>query len=481
LGRITDILSTRLKPLGSDAPDCYLVGGAVRDHLLGRPTKDIDIASSDPKRLASLIARDRNAAIVAFREETDKECFRVVDRDSPDVFVDIAPVRGTAISDDLLLRDFTVNAMAIRLGPGGEHGEVIDPLNGADDIKNQMIRATGPETFLNDPLRILRAFRLAAELDFTVESSTLSAIKKSAALIATVSSERILVELLGIFNAKRASYFIKMMDELGVIDAIFPEAGPMKGCGQNSCHHLDVWDHSMMTMEYSEDIINNLQNFFEPVHQSVANNLNEGNRLPLIKLAALFHDVAKPQCRSNGPAGAHLTFYGHAEKGTEIMEAIASRLKMSNQDRDFLCAMIAEHMHLLSLSRPEVKTSTLMRWFRKLGDDIIALIILEMADTMATLGPDSDAAEQENFIEWSKKTVAAYYGRIKTQLGRQDLIRGKDLIAIGMSPGPQMGRVLKEIRQAQDAGEVKNRDEAIRLASGMMLKFEVRRQKSEWI
>jgi poly(A) polymerase len=474
LGRITDILTKWLQPLGSGMPDCYLVGGAVRDHLLGRPTKDIDIASSDPKGLAGLIARDRNAAVVAFREGTDKECLRVVDRDSPDVFVDIAPVRGTAISDDLLLRDFTVNAMAIRIRPGKEPGEVIDPLNGADDIKNHMIRAAGPETFLNDPLRILRAFRFAAELDFTVESSTLSAIRKAAALIATVSSERILVELLEIFNAKSASYFVKMMDELGVIDAIFPEVGPMKGCGQNSYHHLDVWDHSMMTMEYCEDIINNqLQNFFEPVHQSVANNLNEGNRLPLLKLAALFHDVAKPECRSNDPAGSHLTFYGHAEKGAEIMEAIASRLKMSNQDCDFLSAMTAEHMHLLSLSRPEVKASTLMRWFRKLGDDIIALIILEMADTMATLGPDSDAAEQENFIEWSKKTVADYYGHIKTQLGRQDLIRGKDLIAIGMSPGPQMGRLLKEVRQAQDAGEVKNRDEAIRLASGMMQKLEV--------
>ncbi|SPD76084.1 Polynucleotide adenylyltransferase/metal dependent phosphohydrolase [uncultured Desulfobacterium sp.] len=472
MGQITEILNKWFSSLKEADPDCYLVGGAVRDFLLGRPTKDIDLITSKPEILARLIARDRNAAVIAFREGTDKECVRVLDRDEPEVYVDIAPVRGLTIADDLLLRDFTINAMALKIGPCGKPGDIIDPLNGSYDLKNQLIRVVRPEAFFKDPLRMLRAFRFAADLGFLIEPSTLSAIKNATPLILTVSSERILVELIAILNTSHSTDFIKMMDKSGLIDVLFPEVGPMKGCKQNNYHHLDVWDHSLMTTGHCEYIINHLHKFFGAVYESVINNLQVGNRLALLKLAALFHDVAKPECRGNSPRDSHITFYGHPERGAEIVASIASRLKMSNQHLEFLCTMIAEHMHLLSLSRSGVKTATLMRWFRKLGDNIIALIILEMADTMATLGPDSKLAEQDYFIEWSKKTVTAYYGHIKRQLERQDLISGKDLIALGMDPGPGMGMILKQVRQAQDEGQVQDRDNALLLASNLMNRLE---------
>ena len=295
----------------------------------------------------------------------------------------------------------------------------------------------------------------------------------------------------------------------------------MKGCTQNAFHHKDVWEHSLLTMENCESSLNDISRAFTnsvdivchpefsyevpmsgdsqskmkiplnppfskgetrypPLEKGgrggfersfssdVTMNLGRDNRLPFTKLAALLHDIGKPACREVKPDTGRITFYGHDEKGTGLMDVIAERLRMSNRDRDFLKLLIAEHLHVLSLAKHGVKPATMMKWFRKMKDDAVPSVIVAMADVKSTLGPDSSTEEREYFHRWSTETIKDYYEVIKNRLERRDLITGRDLIALGMEPGPEMGRILEQIRSAQDTGEVNNSDEALAMARELL-------------
>lgn len=461
---ITKNLKDWLGPLRGEWPPLYMVGGAVRDHFLSRTPKDIDLMCQSPEELARRIAAVRNAAVVPFQKKADEPCFRVADRKHPGSFIDIALMRGDTVFEDLSRRDFTINAAAIRVKQGGELGEVIDPLNGTSDMKQGVIRMTCPEAFLSDPLRILRAVRFAASLGFTIDKPTLAAMETHVRQIEKTASERVLVELLEVFRAEQSAGFVRMMDDLGLLNIIFPEIIPLKECTQNTYHHLNVWDHSMLVLNNCEHTLNHLQDIFGTVAAQVSENLTPHNRVPLLKLTALLHDVGKPKTWAVKEDSGRITFYGHDKEGAEMVSEIAERLRMSNRDHDFIHTLVAEHLHILNLFFNKAKPSTRMRWFRKLTDDCIPIIILGMADIGSTLGPASSQERIDAYHGWSVKTVEAYYGKIKKQLERRDLINGKDLIDRGMAPGPEMGRVLREVREAQDTGQIRNREEALALA-----------------
>jgi len=465
MNKTDEILKKWLDPVKKDTlPSVYMVGGAVRDYLLGRSATDIDLICRDAKETAALLASGRDAAVVPFEKKSDEPCYRVVDRRDKDNFLDISPVRGSSVADDLAMRDFTVNAMAIRIDCTGKPGAVIDPLNGRVDLEKRLIRLTGAEAVISDPLRILRAVRFAAELGFVIEKNTLAAMRENVALLAEVSAERIMSELFKIFNTDNSSEFTRLMDSAGILEIIIPEIQPMKGCLQNDYHHLTVWEHSLLVFENSEKIIARLKDNFGQATEQVADNLKKGNRLSVMKMAALLHDIGKPSTRQIDPDSGKIIFYGHDQAGSEIIAEITRRLKMSKQDREYLKTLVGEHMHILSLSGTDVRSKTRLKWFRKLKDDIIPLLIIEMADIMSTCGPLSEKSKRDELIQWSKKMVCSYYGEIKTIIERKALISGRDLIAQGMEPGPAMGQVLKQIREALDEGLIKNRDEALVLA-----------------
>ncbi len=448
-----------------DVPQLFLIGGTVRDMLLNLPPKDVDLTCRGAGDFAYNLAVYHNAAIVPMEKKPETPCYRIVEREDSSNYIDIAEMRGETINDDLVQRDFTINAIAIEVNRGGGPAGIIDPMNGAEDIREKIIRVTGHGAFESDPLRILRAFRFSALLNFSIFPDTLSRIKASVELLKTVSGERILSELLLILEtADSASYFIKM-DQLGILEVIFPEIRAMKGSTQNAFHHKDVWGHSMLTMENCEGILNDIGSLFTG---EVAANLERDNRRSLTKLAALFHDIGKPACRGLNPDTGRITFYGHDEKGAELIYEIAHRLRMSNRDRDFLALLVAEHIRLFDLARPGVKPSTKMRWFRKMKDDAVPAVIVGMADAKGTLGPDSRPEEREDFLRWSMDIVRDYYEVIKKKIEKRDLITGRDLIALGMEPGPEMGRILAELRNAQDTGEVNSHGEALAMARELL-------------
>jgi len=465
---LENLLSKWIAPLKDAMPPLYLVGGAVRDHFLSRQIKDIDLACDNPKKTAAILAKYHKAAIVHLGRGKKAVCHRVVNRQNTDDFLDVVELRNGSIENDLQMRDFTVNAIAIQITKQGKLGRVIDPLAGMDDLKHNSIRFTGPDVFKSDPLRTLRAFRFAAELQFTIEESTIRSIRENCILLAEISAERILAELLHLFKTNLAASNVRTMDELGLLEVIFPEIRTMKRCLQNEFHHLDVWSHSLAVLETCETITADLKTYFPDSSRPMEENLREDDRLPIMKLAALLHDVGKPS-KKMAPGESHvINFHDHDREGGKIASDIAKRLKMSGRNREFFQTMVAEHMHILYLSRPDVKEKTILKWFRKLNDDIIPLIIIEMADSMSTRGPASKKSEREAHLAWSKKTVMEYYSEIKTKLERKNVISGNDLISLGMKPGPELGRALEKIREAQDTGLILDRNAGLAMAEKLV-------------
>ncbi len=468
MNKIERKLNKWLAPVKEDLSPLYLVGGAVRDHLLDRESKDMDIACVKPEETASLIGQYHNASVVLFNKKQNAVCYRVIDRNNKDDFLDIVQLRNNAISEDLQERDFTFNSIAIQMNRKGQIKKMIDPLNGIEDLQNRRIRISSLHAFQSDPLRILRAFRFSAELNFDLETMTKQLLHEQFSLISSISIERIMAEIFKIFATDQATQHIRHMDKIGLLEILFPEIQKMKGCSQNDYHHLDVWDHSMLVLENCEQILSNLNHYFPESADRIQNILNMNNRLVLMKMAALFHDIGKPETRKTDKNSNNITFHNHDRAGQEIISSMAKRIKLSGQDQIFLESMVDNHMHILFLSRPDVTEKTVLKWLRKSGDNFIPLVIIEMADCKSTLGPASSKAFLDHHLNWSKGIINNYFDEIRQKIEKVSIINGNDLIALGMSPGPRLGRILSAIREAQDLGTIQNYKQGVALAKRIM-------------
>jgi putative nucleotidyltransferase with HDIG domain len=246
----------------------------------------------------------------------------------------------------------------------------------------------------------------------------------------------------------------------------------MKQCQQNGYHHKDVWEHSLLVMEHTEEITCNPDSYFGGCGSEIENVLDAG-KIPLLKLTALLHDVGKPSTAGTNPETGRITFYGHDREGAALTDSIAGRLRMSNEAREFISGIVAEHLHPLMLSSPKTKATAKMRWFRRMRDDAVPALILSMADVMSSLGPDSGESYRQNYITWTVESVCEYFKSIKAKVESPPLINGDDLIALGLKPGPEIGKILARIRDAQDAGEVISRDEALEAAREMLSREDI--------
>lgn len=459
---VKESISIWLKPVTDDLPDQYLVGGTVRDLLIERVSHDLDLACRDPETAARILAEPAGAKVVLFDKRPDAPGYRVIDRNDHENTLDICGLVGDTIEADLANRDFTINAMAMKLDRTKILGELLDPLNGQADLQQKTIRLAGPHALDADPLRMLRAFRLAAELDFAIASETENAIRHTLPKLSGIASERIRAELIKTMATPHSAEYIKQMSSLGLLQIILPETLPMQGCTQNSYHHLNVWDHCLAVHANCEFIINHLDDMFGPNANRVRQNLETPpDRIALLKLSALLHDAGKPVTRGLNEKTGRITFYGHNKAGSQIIQEICQRLKFSTQDREFLQHLVKEHLHIQALANPAVRPATRMRLFRRLGEDLIPLLILGMADIKGKLGPDSLESGRNAFIQWAVETVNEYYNRVKEKIEEKGLINGNDLIALGVSPGPEIGALLDMLRKQQDNGLINTREQAM--------------------
>jgi len=440
----------------------YLVGGTVRDLLMGRPPKDLDLVCRGAKDLAYEIADKRNAALVPLEKKPDEPCYRLVDRDDVSSFIDLAELRGMTIEDDLRQRDFTINAIAAEAGSSIDEIGLIDPLGGMEDIKGCVIRMTGSDVFRSDPLRILRAIRLQTFLGFSIEQGTEELMRDSAALLGSVSAERIMSEVFMILGQPDCSSSFRKMDSAGILNVVFPEILPMKGCSQNGYHHLDVWEHSLLVMENVGKILSEPTGYFGE-HAGLVMGSLPPNGPELLKLTALLHDIGKPAVREIKQDTGRITFHGHDSEGAGIVKAMSGRLKLSGAHAEFIIRMVENHLRPIMLLSPKASDAARMRWFRKIGDGAVPALIIAMADVMSSQGPDSGEEYRREFVQRAGGAIIDYLQRIRNRILSAPLITGADLIAAGMEPGPVLGMVLRRVRAAQDTGTINSFDDAMNM------------------
>jgi poly(A) polymerase len=458
----------------------YLTGGFVRDTLIGRDSDDIDIVvRGEAIGLARRFAQELEGTFVPLDQVDD--IARVVlssDRwggQKGHLHLDLATMHGS-IAEDLALRDFTIDAIAVDMKEIASPGApLIDPFGGQRDLEDGVVRAISEEALKRDPARLLRACRLAAEFGFSLADETRAQIERHHNLITLVAAERVSHEFCRLLAAPKAAGWLRLLNELGLLLAILPELSPTKGAEQPKEHHWDVLEHSIETVAaiefllhseglgyVSDEVLNpvpwslELEEYFEQA-------ISSGHRRKtLLKLAGLLHDIAKPQTRSIDEKG-RTRFLGHAREGATIARGIMERLRFSVREREMVQRMIEHHLRPGQMAGDEELPTqrAIYRYFRDTGDVGIDTIFLNLADHLATRGPELELEA------WLRHVRSASY--VLEQRFREDgivsppkLISGHDLIDIlGMRPGPELGQLLEAVREAQADGEVTTREEAL--------------------
>jgi poly(A) polymerase len=439
----------------------WLVGGAVRDRALARPTDDYDVAvTGDARGLARELARSIDAHVFALSEAFG--VWRVVARDRR-WQVDVLPVVGGSIQSDLAGRDFTINAMAEPLG-GGPY---VDPFGGMSDLRERQLRMVSAQAFAEDPLRVLRLVRLACELGFSVEPATMAAGAASAPALAQVAPERVFTELKRIVIAEGAVAGLELMDELGATDVVLPELGRMHGVGQSPYHHLDVYEHTRSVLEATIELERTPEKWLGEHADAVARFLdeplaNELTRGDALRFGALLHDVAKPATRRITPEG-RVTFIGHDAAGAEMAAGVLTRLRASERLREHVAGLTRHHLRLgFLVHEMPLDRRAIYRYLRACEPVQVDVTLLSVADRLSTRGRGSDEAISRH-LELARvllgEALAWRTGPPRPPLRGDELAR-----EVGLRPGRELGRILAELEEAAFAGEITSREQAIERA-----------------
>ena len=454
----------------------YLVGGFVRDVLLERDTADIDIAvASDALEIAPKVATALGGKYVLL-DEANRIGRVVVSKEEGRWELDFSTFEGS-IEQDLARRDFTVDAMAVdlsRLGEGYTEVQLIDPFNGWNDLRQGVIRAVAETAFELDAARLLRAVRLAAELGFNIDSETEALIRRYSCLIANVAGERVREELLRLLAVSQARYSLSYLGELGLLTAMIPELAQTRGVKQPKEHFWNVFDHSIETVAavdfvlsrgawgYADEEVLAAVPWSAVLAQHFDRQVSSGStRRLLLKLAALLHDIAKPQAKAI-EEGGRIRFLGHAKAGADIAVNILERLRFSAKEVKLVEIMVRHHLRPGQMSHDELPSRrAIYRYFRDTGEAGIDILFLSLADHLATRGPHLDLAHWREHTQLVEYILAQHFQE-EGLVVPPKLVNGHDLINIfGMSPGPKIGELLEAVRETQASGEVTTKEEAL--------------------
>ena len=467
--------------LAGQGIESYLVGGLVRDVLLGRDMADIDIAvASDALEVAKRVANAFGGKYILL--DRANRVGRVVlnDKQSPSDGgqweIDFATFQES-IEQDLARRDFTIDAMAVdlsRLGKKFVDIQLIDPFNGWEDLRRGVLRVVTETVFESDAVRLLRAVRLAAELGFSIDKQTEALIQRHSNLIAGVAGERIREELLRLLAVPRTERFLFYLDDLGLLIALFPELVQAKGVKQPKEHCWDVFEHSLKTVTAVDFLLR--QGTWEHAGEEVlagvswsvelaeyfAQEVSSGStRRLLLKLAAFLHDVGKLQTKAID-AGGRMRFLGHAIKGVAIAEKILERLRFSAREIKLVETLVRYHLRPGQMSREGLPTNrAIYRYFRDSGEAGIDALFLSLADHLAARGPSLSPSRWQ---EHARLVEYVLFKRFEQEsiVCPSKLVDGHDLIDIfAVSPGPEVGEALEAVREAQASGEIITRQEAL--------------------
>ena len=355
----------------------YLVGGSIRDFLLGKNFIDRDIAIFNAENYAKKIAEKFDATLVVLDEEN--KIYRVVFSDKIN-FLDISEIHGKSIEEDLLRRDFTINAIAYDL----QNGNYIDTTGGIKDLNGKILRHIKDSNFEDDPLRILRAFRFKAITGFEFSEELKSAIKKYSSLVLKPSPERINYELMKLFGGEYTSDTLYLMDEYQILDILFPFVKELKKIPPNTHHHLDLFHHSIETVRNIQD-----QYMQSDVIKKHLDKIDFGGfeRINHLKLAGFMHDIGKFSTWTIEEDTGRHRFIKHDDIGAKLSIGFLKNLKFSKKQIGYISEMIKFHIYPSSVvSAPELTEKIMMRYLRKMSENVIDNIILAKSDRLSAQG-----------------------------------------------------------------------------------------------
>lgn len=445
----------------------FVSGGTIRDQILRRIPKDLDITVTDGAvRCCQYLMTELGGGAFVMLGTKDEEAARVVWNG---VTIDFSSFRKGAVTigEELTRRDFTVNALAVPLADWSCGNMVIhDPLGGKGHLRKRLL-VPCPEAFEDDPLRMLRGYRLQAELGFAMTSACKKLISQRCTLITHSAAERILHELDRIMSTSSAASVIGEMAETGLLWVIFPELKQGVGAEQPPFHHKDVFHHNLLALESMERVLEEPQNFFSGAVPSINKYLLDDQVCRVLRWSALFHDLGKPATStSEGDEKGRITFHNHDRVGREMFEVIAERLRMSKALSEKIGQLIEMHMHPFHLSnvrkKEQLSRRALLKICKKAGDDLIGLFILAMADTLAGQGPLKPEDMEEQIGDLFTEVNGTYEEYIKPVVKGDRLLNGHDLITtFKLSPGPQFSRIFNALEIAQVEQQVTTREEAV--------------------
>ncbi len=445
--------------LGPDAA-AWIVGGAVRDAARGVPVADVDLAlAGDAAAAARAIAAAAGGH--AFELSAEFETWRVSSRDGSTT-IDLTALRGGGIEADLRLRDFTVNAVAVPLSGG----DPLDPAGGLADLDAGLLRAVSARSFEDDPLRVLRAARLAAGLGLTPEVGTVALARAAAARAGEPAGERQLAELGALVSGPDPVRGIELLVELGALAGVLPELDGLRGVSQSANHHLDAYEHTIEVLRRLLDVEAELPRYAGAVAPEVAEILAEPladglSRRDGLRLAALLHDVGKPPTRVEAERG-WVSFKGHDRIGAEMIDRLCRRLRTSRALRAKLASITRDHLVLGFMVRDRpLPQRRVYGYLRRTGPDAVDTTLLTVADRLSAQGGGVPEHAIEGHLELARELLAAAVPWEREGPPRP-LLRGDEIAAeVAIEPGPALGEAVRELEAAQWCGEVSTREQAL--------------------
>lgn len=485
-------LAQALAYLRGQPQPVYLVGGCVRDMLLGRPTRDLDLTvQHGALDLTRRLADELHGAFVALDAARDTGRAIFVEADGSTVYVDCAGWRGATLADDLRLRDFTINALAVEVAV--QNGEIIDVTGGVADLQQRLVRMTGEQALVDDPLRGLRAVRLLAELapwSFRLEGDTEQALRRHAGLLARSAPERVRDELVRILAADAPETWLRLLSELGQMDVVLPEMAALVSVSQSAPHRFGVFEHSLGVVQHVSWQLRwfngqatavywheqALADTLVDLRPALANHFAQGDGLVRTRgdmwlWAALCHDWGKPATRSveqTPGQPARIRFLGHEQVSAELATAALRRLRFNEAEIRRASVIVAAHLRPLELAGSGQSPSrrAVYRFFRDTGDAGVDVALLSLADLWATYGPDLPDSEWSQQLAVVRQLLDNYYERRDDTIAPPPLVDGNDLMrSLDLPPGRLIGRLLAQIAEAQAVGEVTTPEQALELAA----------------
>jgi len=480
----------------------FLVGGAVRDALLNRASHDLDfVVQGDARKVARSVANALGAAYYPLNDVFDAgRVLYLPQLDQSDegyrrYVLDFTGQRGVDLENDLRERDFTINAIALDVSSN----HIIDPLYGGRDLREKTLRACSSSSFFADPVRILRAVRLANQLGFRIDPISLGWLREALPLLHQCTVERLREEILRMCAGAHPERAFHVLDTLDILAKVMPEIAILKGVDQSPPHMYDVLKHTFTLMEKLAALLDLLSPDYVPDPEAgYSTNLIMGlaatrlgrfrknlakhfppkdypdiPRRALLLFAALYHDSGKALERIQGEDG-RIRFNKHERASENLVSQRAHSLHMSNDDVAYLETVVRHHMRpfLLSLRKEIPTRRAIYHFYRDTGPAGVDISLLAMADYLATYDYTISQTAWVDFLDIVYSLLEKWWCQQEENISPMALIDGNDLLTrFDLKPGPVIGKLLELVREGQASGEISTRDQAFQVVTKHLVEF----------